>query len=322
MKITIAARFKPFSHTPGASCVIPGTCAVVEAFPTLLRIHGTEWKMPLTGPVKNFTLEQNLEKNCVFVHGKAKEGYFLLKICAHDAGFEISSLKGPLKSGVIQAKIPFVSKPHFERLSLGSHKSQDWDLIVQREHLEEMVPLLFCLGQKTPRVADQPITGTAHLLKWPEDRNKITGALLSFFHAAFKGILVPRLFDEQHQGLAPEDSSAGDPFFLIQEGAKQIRSLFFVQNERRLSFLPSLPTSFHAGRMVCIEAFGIGSIDFEWSKKILKKVCIRSETSGEVLFDLQKEIKTFRVNKKKRMKSNEPLLLESGKKYFLDRFEK
>jgi len=75
MKIKIAERLRPFSHTPGASCLIPGTCFAVTAFPTLLRIDQHEIKLKLTGPVSNFTLQQDLEKNCVFVFGKAKEGH-------------------------------------------------------------------------------------------------------------------------------------------------------------------------------------------------------------------------------------------------------
>ena len=63
MKIAIAERLKPFSHTPGVACLIPGTCWKVEAFPTLLRI-GEKYDLPLpiTGPVADFTLELDLEK--------------------------------------------------------------------------------------------------------------------------------------------------------------------------------------------------------------------------------------------------------------------
>jgi hypothetical protein len=101
-----------------------------------------------------------------------------------------------------------------------------------------------------------------------------------------------------------------------------IRSLFFIQNERRVQFLPHLPISFHAGRFLGLQCPGIGRVDFEWSKKLLKRVLICANTSGEVLLELQKEIETFRVNKKKKIKRGEPLLLEAGKTYHLDRFEK
>lgn len=322
MKIKIGERLRPFSLIPGAACVIPGSSVVIEAFPTLLRIAGREWKMPLTGPVAGFTLQQDLEKNAVFIFGKAKEGYFRIRVEAKSSGFQITSEKGPLKSAHIDAEVLYLSKPIFERLSLGSHKSQDWDQVQRRCDLKEILPALFCLGQKVPLILPQPLTGTARLLEWPDDRKELTPAIEAFFKAAFKDILVPRLMDDQHQGLVPEEPVKGDPFFLLQEGAKKIRALFFKQNERRLAFLPNLPIPFDSGRMLGIQAPGIGEIDFEWSKKRLRRVILRAITSGEVLFELQNEIKTFRVGKKKKLRKDEPLLLEAGKTYHLDRFQK
>lgn len=322
MKIQIAARLKPFSHTPGASCVIPGSCAVIEAFPTLLKMNGQEWKMPLTGPVSGFTLQQDLEKNCVNIFGKAKEGYFRLRIEASDEGFHIHSEKGPLKSALFKAEVPFLSKSTCERLSLGSHKAQDWDQVQRRCDLKEILPILFCIGQKTPLILPQPLTGTARLLELPTDRTLLAPAIEAFFKAAFKGILVPRLVDDQHQGLVPDEPGKGNPFFLLQEGAKMVRALFFKQNERRLAFLPNLPVPFDSGRMLGLQAFGIGEIDLEWSKKTIRRAIIRATTPGEVLLDLPKEIKTFRLGKKKKQKRDEPILLEPGNTYHLDRFEK
>jgi len=321
MSIKIAERLRPFSHTPGASCVIPGTCSVIEAFPTLLRLGDHEHKLDLTGPVLDFTLLQDLEKHCVFVFGKAKEGYFRLCIRANDTGFEIEAEKGPVKSTFIRKEVEFVPKAPFERLSLGSHKVQDWDLVQRRFDLKEILPIFFCLGQKIPLLPPQPLTGTAQLLKSPESRSHLAQALEAFFKAAFSQILVPRLTDDQHQGFIPDEPAKGDRFFLIQEGAKMVRGLFFKQNDRRLSFLPHLPVSFDSGRFVGVNAPGIGNIDLEWTKKQIRRVHIRATSSGEVILDLPKEIKTYRVGKKKR-KSSEPLLLEANTTYLLDRFEK
>ncbi len=322
MKIKIAERLRPFSLVPGAACVLPGSCSIIQAFPTLLKIGGHDWKMPLTGPVEGFTLQQDLEKNCVYLFGRAKEGYFRLRIEASDAGFQITVEKGPLKSAHIPAEIPFVSKTSFERLSLGNHKSQDWEQVQRRSSLEEILPVLFCLGQKTPLIPPQPLTGTARLLELPKERKLLAPAIESFMKAAFKQILVPRLIDDQHQGLVPEEPAQGNPFFLLTEGAKMVRSLFFNQNERRISFLPNLPIPFDAGRLVGLVAPGIGEFDLEWSKKTLRRVVIRATTPGEVIFELPNEIKTFRVGKKKKYKRDEPLLVEPDKTYYLDRFER
>lgn len=322
MKIKIAERLRPFSLTPGALCVIPGSCAILQAFPTLLKIDQYEWKMPLSGPVEGFTVQQDLEKNCVFIFGRAREGYFRLRIEASDGGFAIEVEKGPLKSHRIDTETPFVEKFSFERLSLGNHKAQDWDLIGRRADLKEILPLLFCLGQKIPLISPQPLAGTARLLELPKERKYLPSALEAFVKAAFKGMLVPRLVDDQHQGLVPDEPAEGNPFFLLQEGAKMIRSLFFKQNERRIALLPNLPIPFDAGRLIGLIAPGIGEFDLEWSKKSLRRVILRANTPGEVIFELPNEIKTFRVGKKKKFKRDEPLLVEPNQTYDLDRFEK
>ena len=80
MKIVIKEQCKPFSHLPGAACLIPGTYAEIQAFPTLLKIADHVIDLPFTGPVEGFTLELDLERHCVFVFGKAKEGYYKIRI--------------------------------------------------------------------------------------------------------------------------------------------------------------------------------------------------------------------------------------------------
>jgi hypothetical protein len=305
--IKIVQKLRPFSHTPGASCVIPGTHSILRAYPTRLTIDDQVVPLPLSGPVAEFTLQQDLERGVVHVFGKR----FKLKIFASDAGFHVGTLDLP-------AEIDFLPNRPFERLSLGSHKAQEEG----RMGLKEWIPLLFCLSQKIPPVPPQPLLGTARLLEFPEERSKLEAALEAFFKAAFKSLLVPRLIDDQYQGFSPDEPVQGSPFFLIQEGGKKIRSLFFRQNERRLSFLPHLPISFDAGRLVGLQVPGVGEIDFEWSKKTIRTAFIKASASGEVVLEFPREIKSFRVNRAKRQSVEEPLLLTQGKTFFLDQFRK
>lgn len=325
MKIQIAARFKPFSHQPGVSCAIPRTCSVLRAYPTLLRIDQHEIPLPLTGPVTNFTVQQDLERDCVYVFGRAIEGYYKLKIQGSDKGFSIRSEKGPIEDKEIKDPIAFNSAAATERLSLGSHKAQDWDLVKRRKDLKEIVPVLIYLAQKLPMIEAEPLVGTLSLLEFPESRTALEKHLLALFDAGFSDLLVPRLFDDQYQGLVLGDSSSeiiGNPFYLLQEAGKLIRSLFFEHNGAELAFLPKLPVSFDAGRMINIAAAGIGNIDFEWSKKTLRRVLIRSTKRVELKLKLQKGIKTFRVNQKERLKSDDVLRLSGNQTYLLDRFER
>lgn len=341
MQIKIAQRLSPFSHVPGAGCLVPGTFWELEAFPTLLRFgKKIDVKLQLTGPVSEFTLQQDLEKNCVWVFGKAQEGYYRLKVEANDEGFILHADRVPEKGlttshGVlhkkqnilIRAEFPFSLRTAKERLSLGSHKNQDWDGVQKRCDLREILPTLFMLGQKLPPIPMQKMLGTAKLLELPKDRALATFSLENFFKAAFTKILVPRLKDDQYQGIAPDEPVDGNPAFLVQEGAKMVRGLFFKQNERRLEFLPFLPIPFDCGRLIQLQVQGVGEIDLEWSKKLLTTVIIRATTPGEVVLVLQKELKSLRVRtrlkeKGHRQKGDEPLLLKAGHTYYLDRFQK
>ena len=303
------------------SCVIPRTHSILTAFPTLLRIDAHDIPIPVTGPVRNFTLQQDLERDSIFVFGKAKEGYFRLQVLANETSIQLISEKGP----VIRLEFPtsrYQPEAEMERLSLGSHKAQDWDLVKRRADLSEILPALFFLGQKVPQVTEETWKGTAALLTLPDKRDNLEGALLALFQAGFADLLVPRLFDDQYQGFTSTEVVGGNPFFLLQRSAKILRSLFFRQEGKVLSFLPFLPISFHAGRMTHIQVPGVGVLDFEWSKKVLRRVQIQAHFCGEVGFQLQKEIQSFRVNKERVLEKNEPLMLTKHTTYYLDRFQK
>ncbi len=300
MKISIAQRLRPFSHLPGASCIVPGTAWQVMVFPTLLKFYdlltGTEEEenLPWTGPVKNFTVQQDLERGEVVITGKTPEGY---------------------KRHVIKrGNIP----PHIERLSLGSHKSLDWEMVKRRGDLCDILPVWFRLGQMVPR--DGKIDFPADL-----DKMDVVPFLEMVFHAYFSGILIPRLFDEEHQGIFLEGKPiATAPLALLSEGAHWIRSLFF-QNDFR--FLPHLPPAFHAGRLAHLRTNEGDEIDFEWSKKLLRRVVIRPGKSREVTLHLQKSLASYRLRRGSKDRGSrravqEPLGLIEGQMLLIDRFER
>ena len=315
MKIAIAQKLRPFSHTPGMACLIPGTCSIIEAFPTFLRFHNFEYAIDVKGPVKGFTLLQDLEKNCVFIFGKPQEKFYRFRLVASEGGFTLFSEKTKERH-FFAAPIEFYIPPIWERLSLGSHKAQDWDLVTRRFDLKEILPVLFGLGQKIPLIAPQPFIGTGRLLN--------ANHLENFCRVAFSQILIPRLKDEQHLGLVPNTSVSGNPCFLLQEAVKLIRSLFFFQNERRLDFLPT--TLFAEGRFNRIQAAGVGEIDLEWASQRIRRVVIRASQSGEVVLKFSKEVRAFRTTssvsiKGKKTLRDEPLVLVSGNTYCLDNFQ-
>jgi hypothetical protein len=315
MKITIAERLKPFSHTPGMACLIPGTCWKIEAFPTLLRIgEKYDVQLPITGPVAGFTLELDLEKNLVSVFGKAKEGYFLLKISGAPGKIEVVAAKGLLldgkKSLFFKDEVDFFLPKVWERLSLGLSRSQDWDLVARRGDLKEILPVLFGLGQKIPHIEPAVLRGTGRLLE--------AGNFDAFWRAALSKICVPRWVDEEHQGLAPVEVVSGNPCFLIREAAARIRCLFFRQEGSELALLPDCV--FDAGRMTRLQVHGVGELDLEWGSRKLRRAILRASSSSEITFALPKGLHSFRLQRSKRHKGGEPFMLEAGKTYFFDQF--
>src|SRR5689334_22585384 len=116
--ISIAERLKPFSHQPGAKCLLPESPYLVEAFPALVRIKTLsgeiikEIPLPIEGPLEQFTLMQNLERGCVTLFSEAYYFHILPNL---EVVFQKNPPLPPLKTE--------------ERLSLGSHKKQEWEAI-------------------------------------------------------------------------------------------------------------------------------------------------------------------------------------------------
>lgn len=265
----------------------------------------------------NFSIELDLERGEVHVFGRWKNGYEYFIVAAEEEGIVIFSKKGK-KKNVFPIEKAFIS-PSKERLSLGSHKALDWELVKRRRDLSEIFPAWFRLGQMVP---DIPLVreGVAGLLK-KCDKLEVIPQFLSLFLAGFHGILAPRLVDDDHQGIIEtEKDVALCPLGLLTEGSKLIRSLFFEEKKEGFVFLPTLPPQFHSGRFTNFSTSRGDVIDLEWSKKLLRHAVIFPSMTHEVRFFFQKSLKSFR-EKGKRHSVEEPFLLEAGKKVYLDRFE-
>lgn len=318
MKITIAERLRPFSHLPGASCVIPWSCFKVQAFPALLIFENLntfekhEYKLDWKGPVKEFTLELDLEKGVVWVYGKTVEGHRKICIEMQEAGIAID--KKLVVSGTQVMPHPL------ERLSLGMSKKLDWELVCRRQEMAEILPIWFRLGQMVLK------SGTASLFHECEKLDVIT-TYLNLFLTGFEGVLAPRLSDAAHQGIVSTGNVSESPLILLTEGAKYIRALFFKETDQSWDFLPCLSPEFHAGRFVQLTTKAGDKLDFEWSKKLLQKVVIHAESDREIVICLPKPLISCRLRTSLKQKGSrhlmdKPLILRPGQKLFLDRFEK
>lgn len=344
MQISIAERYRPFSHLPGTPFLLPGTSLRIKAFPALLRVENIVsahpillYELPLAvqGPVRDFTIEQDLERSHLRIWGSAVNGYFRYRL----TGSSPDQIKVTIEKGEAQleALCTIMSDKHvanfspFERLSLGSQKAQDWELIQKRCNMNEIFPLWMRLGQLTPKTATAR-AGTATLLNHCESVIKqrectsVLGAFEQVFMAGFEGGLSPTLFDERYQGFdypSVRDEQVS-PLTLLTEGAELIRALFIQEGSDFIEFLPLLPPAFHCGRMTQV-ASSFGKVDFEWSKKQIRRVRFFSSCKASVRFIFQKGVSRYRLRRSMQdkgvlMESATTIALEPDSEYLLDHF--
>lgn len=322
--ISLFEKFKPFSHKPGISCLLPQTSYEVEVFPSLVRIYDIktgkrecilEEEIPIQGPLKDFTVVQDLERNIISVFGK--------NLFYH--------IKSDL-SIVFQKKMPFSEKKLQEKLFFGVHKQQDWEKIVRRKDFGEILPFWFALGSGYGNIVPpQKKSGIFSLLDECQEvifRHRPEHILSSFekvFLAGFRGILVPRLKDEDYQGIVFEEAY-GNPLYLLSYGYHLLRSLFIEKRKESLHILPNLPPSFFSGKLINVEIPPYGIFALEWSKKTIRRIHIESSFEGYLPLVFSSHLKQFRFRKnlKERGKSQScktPLEISKGT-FYLDRFEK
>ncbi len=322
--IQIAERLCPFSHEPGTRCLIPTTPFVVEAFPSLLRIYdfaGTlvkEYPLDIKGPLKQFTVMQDLEKGCVTIFSEQATFHLLPDL------------------NLVLTKNPHLPPlENRERLSLGSHKKQEWERIRRGRDFFALFPIWFRLGSLlalTPRLGDD--RGLFRLLRECESSiasnrpETILPAFERLFLAGFESLMIPRDSDTDFQAILPldEPASVDSPLYLLTEGARLIRSLFVVQTGKEISLLPHLPPQFFAGRIVDFRST-YGLIDLEWTKKSLRQLHFRASCDGEVHFHFSPELKQCRLRQERSdpgslFTCGDSLAIKSGSHYLLDRFQK
>lgn len=322
MKIRIAERLRPFSHRPGTRLILPRSDHVLTLYPTLFKVNDRSIPLELSGPVKEFTVQLDLEKGCVWVWGFYREGYRRFCLWSESGEFRMAGTRGG-----DQAAAPlFHSKP-FERLSLGSHKKQDWCLVKRRGDLKEIVPHWMRLAQLIPQVQPHQEGALGFMLQIQKNKPTLHDEIWQLYDVGFDGIFHPRLEDEDHLGISlPPVSRQCSPLALIAEGAKFLRSLF-IESGSQISILPCLPSAFHCGRMVSIDLGTAGLLDMEWSKKMIKRMVFYSAVDQEQTFLFQKEIKNFRLKRgsekgEKIISTGSALSFAKDCTYYFDRFLK
>ncbi|MFI5334341.1 MAG: hypothetical protein ACHQT8_04140 [Chlamydiales bacterium] len=356
MQIKVALRFHPFSHRPGTCCLLPGSFWQITAFPTLLEFKNLytgmsfEVHLGIQGPVRELTLEQDLERGELRFFGHSQKGYFRLRISRQEKGMQLLIEKTPEGGLIYQidgnetraeekaARLiplplehPLVPPPE-TRLSLGVHKAQDWDLVLRRGELAEILPFWMRLADWLPKMREElRSAGSLRLLTDCEvaERQEMISALCKAFLVGFHDLLVPQLKDPLHQGILKEEKipEGLSPLYFLKRGGEILRSLFLQEENEKILLLPRLPPEFSSGRFTHLRLDNGDLLDLEWSKKLLRRVVIHPNATREVAFALQKPLRTFRVrlsekDRGRRIHCDEMLRLLEGERVFLDRFEK
>ena len=131
----IALRFRPFSHEPGTLMMFPASRYVIRAFPSRLQIlacqEGTwtiqkEVGLSISGPVKDFTVQQDLEKGVLRVWGKGIKGFFR---------YYITSLEKDSGVGIHFEKVPENCELRELGGRLSSRISKDGELLISGDTL-------------------------------------------------------------------------------------------------------------------------------------------------------------------------------------------
>jgi hypothetical protein len=276
----------------------------------MIRIGSLEIPLNRTGPVREFTLQQDLEKGCVWVWGVSMEGRFR---------YRLEAFPGKLRFGEAEFDVPGpVKEPStiLERISFGSHKALNWDNVGWRGDPKEILPVLYALSQWTP-IVQTSRTAMFDLMDQSDE---------NFLRAAFYSILCPRLTDDLHLGLLPDEEipEGASPYALITAAGTKLRARLIQQEGRRVH-LPA-PQNL-SGRMVNAGLDGIGRFDFEWRQGLVRRGVLRAEEDASLLLDLPKEIRTFRLRtalheRGKRIDASAEWSVEKERVYYLDRFEK
>ncbi len=338
MRITIAERLHPFSHKNGTKFLLPGTSFSVQVFPTRLDFVDLEGRVvpfnvcfDVAGPVRDFTAELDLEHGILRVFGVTRKGYMRYRVSAKKEGVWLILEKG-VRSGKEGLLIPCKTneRKREERLSLGMHKAQEWESICRRLDFKEIFPIWIRLGdwtdsQEEGREGNFVLLEKCRQIITNGEKQQVLESFRNLFLSAFDGVLVPRLYDTEYQGILPDapQFSSISPLPLLTKGAELVRSLFLKEEQGKIGILPCLPPEFHSGRMIGVKTLGGVNVDFEWTKKSLRRMQISSVHSQELVLQLPKSIRSCRVKKRRVIvdKGNLTLSLSVNEKVDLDRFE-
>lgn len=343
MRILIRDRYRIFSHKPGSHVLLPFSQYALQIFPTKIVFIDLQNKVlaeiefEFLDPPENFTVELNLEKGIIAVHGTASGSFFRVfaafdktdqKIVIAPTKLKINIIEDPhhlIKIADILPKI--IIGP--ERISFGIFKKPDYERIQAREDLREILPLWHALAKQVPfSKADFSSPSLLSELKEAIKKHKkemVMPLFKALFRTGFESVFFPHLIDDTLRGYKLQPIQAATSLAMISEGAALLRSLLFKYEDERLELIPMLPKELSSGRMTGCLLEGKTLFDCEWRSKKLVRAAFSPLQEGKLFLSLPKEIKSYRFRDLKNnitLKNNpeDPLHLKEGAYILLDKF--
>ncbi|NGX34494.1 MAG: hypothetical protein K1060chlam1_00847 [Candidatus Anoxychlamydiales bacterium] len=354
MQIRIKQKFNIISHKIGTKFLIVNSSYFVQIFPGQLHFKDLNSNksfkvfLDFIGPIKKFTIFQNLQNGNLKVSFHSEEGFLSYKIFNENNTCSIQFERLPLDEISVKIdkakkikekeilnlpiKISYTKKPE-EFLFLGIHKKQDLALIHKRENLTEFLPFLFLYSQFFKDIQTKKCLRDNCLVRdlaekiQNKKRSEIEDQFIKVYKAHFFDCFIPRVNDEDFQNIIPiVVEKEAYPLHILRKLFYIIKSILINQKLDEISFLPSLPITFHSGKALNI-TLPIGSFDIEWSKKLIKKLIFRPKKDVKLKFCFQSKINDYRLRrflkeKGKFFKNKDFLSFEKNKTYYFDKFQK
>lgn len=110
MQIQIASQLAPYSHRPGAACLLPGAPYALEVFPAFFRIWSydihppavvAEIELALERPLEQFTVQQDIKNKLIKVWGIAADGPLRLTFKVHENEAIVAVIEKQPQKGLV-----------------------------------------------------------------------------------------------------------------------------------------------------------------------------------------------------------------------------
>lgn len=338
--INVKKKHYFYSHTPGVAFTVPLTSLVIHFYPTRFMIEQKVYDLGLTGPIEKFTVRCDLERNKLIMHGHAQEGYFSVEFALVQRHVVAALKRAPLtyssslwKQGtlILGSHSPVIEQRK-EVLFLGSHKAPNIDALLEKKHLESILPYLFLLGQGVEPIYEHSI-GNLLLLKQcaklavKETKKEFLSQIKTLIASTFERSFVPKMYDNLHLGVFPStDSPVSYCPSLLNALYQLLRQGLLKIEGSSIFILPFLSSIFSTGKALNLITSNM-TLSFAWSCKKLRAVHLNVHQPTKISLHFPSGLAKGCIRKgafgsRQLYKSSDPLFLKESGLYIIDRLER